>query len=345
MCCSRQVAVPDDGLFGDVSELIAGARRRVADAVNGELVMLYWGIGKRIREDVLRCERAEYGQRIVAQLAERLTAEYGRGYSRRQLETMVRFAAEFESEEIAQTLSAKLSWSHIVRLIAIQDAQKREFYALLASRERWTVRTLRSQIDGRLFERTVATQRPISKLEDELASLRETGVPTLDLAVRDPYVLDFLGLPEQHSEADLETAILEEMERFLMELGGDFTFVARQKRITVDGDDYHLDLLFFHRSLRRLVAVELKSDKLRPEHKGQMELYLRWLARYERRPDEEAPVGLILCAEKGDQLVELLELDRGEVRAARYLLEKLPVAALERQMRAVDEAVEELLDE
>jgi predicted nuclease of restriction endonuclease-like (RecB) superfamily len=335
MCCARRLDLPDRELFGDVSGLIESAKRRVAASVNSELVMLYWSIGKRIREDVLGRERAEYGKRVVAELAEKLTVKFGRGYGRINLTYMVRVAELWPDPPIVQSLSEQLSWTHLVRLIAVEDALEREFYTLMASTERWSVRTLREQIARGLYLRSVATRKPLNSLEAELATLRETGRSTPDLALRDPYVLDFLGLPSEHTEADLESAILEKLERFLTELGGDFAFVARQKRIVVDGDDYHLDLLFFHRGLRRLVAIELKAGKLRPEHKGQMELYLRWLDRYERQLDEEPPLGLILCSEKGPQQVELLELDHGDIRAARYLLEKLPIGQLE---RCVEEA-------
>jgi predicted nuclease of restriction endonuclease-like (RecB) superfamily len=315
-------AVPtEESLFGDVTTLIEQARGRMTLTVNAELTMLYWGIGRRIRVDVLGLEKPEYGPAVVTRLAERLTARYGRGYSRSALFRMVQLAATYESRSIVATLSRQLTWSHFVQVIALEDADERRFYEALAAREHWSVRTLSRQIQRRLYQRAL-DGGDLAALAADLADLA-SGESTQALLLRDPYVLDFLGLDSAHSEADLERAIIDEMQRFLLELGAGFAFVARQKRITVDGDDYYLDLLFYHYRMRCFVAVELKTRKLQPGDKGQMELYLRWLDRYERGAGDEAPIGLILCTSKGPQQTALLGLDHGEIRAARYITEPM----------------------
>jgi predicted nuclease of restriction endonuclease-like (RecB) superfamily len=313
----------EEQLFGDVTSLIEGARNRAAAAINSELVMLCWSIGTRVREDVLGGERAEYGREVLERLARRLTVRYGRGYSRRNLARMLQFVELYPDLKIWPPVAAQLTWTNIVELITIDEQPKRDFYLAMCAHERWTKRALRAKIADKLYERTISARGTVNGIEVEIASLRDRGVTTPDLAFRDPYVLDFLGLGAEHSEADLERAILDEMQRFLLELGADFCFIARQKRIVVDGRDYHLDLLFFHRGMRCQVAVELKTRELRPGDKGQMELYLRWLDAYERRGGEEPPVGLILCAEKGPQQTALLGLDHGEIRAARYLTQSM----------------------
>jgi predicted nuclease of restriction endonuclease-like (RecB) superfamily len=293
----------------------------VALAVNAELTMLYWGIGRRIREDVLDGARGEYGQQIVQRLANQLTARYGRAYSKRSLLRMVQFADAYPEHAIVPTLLAQLTWSHFVLLVVLEDAGERRFYESLVARDHWSVRTLSRQIQRRLYQRALEGRDPAA-LAADLADVAG-GDAAPELALRDPYVLDFLGLDSAHSEADLERAIIDEMQRFLLELRAGFAFVARQKRITVDGDDYYLDLLFYHYRMRCFVAVELKTRKLQPGDKGQMELYLRWLDRYERGAGDDAPVGLILCTSKGPQQTALLGLDHGEIRAARYITEPM----------------------
>jgi predicted nuclease of restriction endonuclease-like (RecB) superfamily len=310
-----------DVLFGDVTTLIEDSRHRVAVTVNAELTQLYWNIGTRIREDVLAESRAEYGLRVVQRLADQLTARYGRGYSKRGLLRMVRFAQTYPEREIVTTLLTQLTWSHFLQLIALDEPAERGFYEALAIREHWSVRALQHQISRRLYHRTLGGRDPAALATETAVTVGEIATP--DLLLRDPYVLDFLGLDPRHSEADLERAIIDEMQSFLLELGAGFAFVARQKRITVDDEDYYLDLLFYHYRMRCFVAVELKTRRLRPGDKGQMELYLRWLDRYERGPGDEAPIGLILCASKGPQQTALLGLDRGEIRAARYITEPM----------------------
>jgi predicted nuclease of restriction endonuclease-like (RecB) superfamily len=320
-------------LLGDLRSLIEQARERTARSIDSTLVMLYWEIGQRIRVDILGSKRAAYGDTFVDTLSDTLTSDYGRGFGRRNLFNMIRFAEVFPRRRIVQTLSAQLGWSHFLEVISLADSMQREFYSEMCRIERWSVRTLRRKIASMLFERTAISRKPAKLARRELAALRDEDRLTPDLVFRDPYVLDFLKLQDSFSERDLEAAILRDIESFVLELGVGFTFVARQKRITVDGEDYYLDLLFFHRALRRLVVVELKLDRFKPADAGQMLLYLRWLDRHERKPGEESPIGLILCAGKSAEHVELLRLGRSRIRVAEYLTRVLPRDLLAKKLR------------
>ncbi len=319
-------------LFGEIRGLVDAARRHVAVAVNSTTVMLYWQIGTRIRKDVLGEERAEYGQQIVSTLSQQLATEYGEGFGKRNLFNMIRFAEAFPQRTIVQTLSAQLSWSHFVEILVLDGSLKRDFYAEMCRIERWSVRTLRERIAGMLYERTAISKKPGKLIKQELKSLRDEDKLTPDLVFRDPYFLDFLGLKDTYSENDLEAAILREMESFILELGAGFSFVARQKRITVDSEDYYLDLLFYHRKLKRLVAVDLKLGAFKAADKGQMELYLRWLEKHEQQGGEDSPIGLILCAGKSTEQVELLQLEKSGIRVAEYMTELPPRKLLEKKL-------------
>jgi predicted nuclease of restriction endonuclease-like (RecB) superfamily len=246
---------------------------------------------------------------------------------------MIQFARTYPDREIVAALSRQLGWSHFIELLPLDDPLKRDFYGEMCRVERWSVRTLRSKIDGMLFERTALSRKPAKLAEQELARLRKEDQLSPDLVFRDPYFLDFLGLKDTYGEKDLEAAILSELESFILELGAGFAFVARQKRITVDDQDYYLDLLFYHRKLRRLIAVELKLGRFQAADKGQMELYLRWLERHEAEPGEGPPLGLILCADKSDEHVELLQLDKSGIRVAAYLTELPPRELLRRKLQ------------
>ena len=319
-------------LLADIRDLILSARQQVARAVDAGLLLLDWKIGDRIRRDILREKRATYGEEIVATLSQQLTPEFGRGFSRHNLSRMIVFNEEFPDPEIVATLSQQLGWSHFVELVPIKDRLKREFYVEMCRLQRWSVRLLRGRIDSMLFERTAISRKPDKTIENDLRLLREEQKLTPDLVFRDPYLLDFLGLQDSYVEKDVEAGILREMEAFILELGVGFAFLERQKRITVDGVDHYLDLLFFHRHLRRLVAIDLKLQEFKPGDKGQMELYLRWLDRYERKPGEEAPIGLILCAGKRNETIELLDLERSGIKVSSYWTEVLPKAELERKL-------------
>jgi len=327
----QPVAAAKD-LAADIAGLIQDARQAVACAVNSGLTLLYWRIGQRIQQELLQGERADYGQQIVATVAQQLTRDFGRGFSYSALTRMVKLYEAYPDQAIVATLSQVLSWSHFRELLPLEQPLQRDFYAELCRVERWSVRTLREKIGSMLYERTALSKKPAELARIELEALRETDRLSPDLVFRDPYLLDFLGLKDTYQEKDLEAAILANIEAFLLELGGGFTFVARQKRISLDDDDFYLDLLFFHRDLRRLIAVELKLDKFRPAHLGQMELYLRWLNKHERRPGEGEALGLILCAGKKQEQIELLELGQAGIHVAEYLTDLPPREVLRQKL-------------
>jgi predicted nuclease of restriction endonuclease-like (RecB) superfamily len=312
--------------------MILQAREGVARAVDSGMTMLYWNVGRRIRQDILREKRAEYGAGIVSALGRQLEIEFGRGFGEKNLRRMIQFAEAFSDGRIVAALLRQLGWTHFTILLPINDPLKRDFYAEMCRIERWSTRTLRAKLDSMLFERTALSRKPKKLAEMELKQLREEDKITPDLVFRDPYILDFLGLKDTYAEKDLEAAILREMESFILELGVGFAFLERQKRITVGKADYYLDLLFYHRPLRRLVAVELKLGEFKPGDKGQMELYLNWLDRHERREDEEKPIGLILCAGKNQETVELLGMERSSIRVSSYWTEALPRQQLEQKL-------------
>jgi len=319
-------------LLSDLRHLIVEARQDVARQVNSTLVMLYWRVGTRIRQDVLEEKRAEYGGQIVSAVSTQLVEEFDQGFSTRNLWHMIRFAEVFPDEKIVNALSTQLGWTHFRQIIALDDSLKRDFYAEMCRIERWSTRTLEKKIAGMLFERTALSKKPDDLVRHELDNLRAEDKLTPDLVFRDPYFLDFLGLKDRYLEKDIEDAIMRELEQFILELGVGFTFVARQKRIQVDSEDYYLDLLFYHRGLRRLVAIDLKLGDFQPGYKGQMELYLRWLAKYEQQSGEESPIGLILCAGKKQETVELLELEKSGIRVASYWIKVLPKKLLQKKL-------------
>jgi len=337
MSAKKSLIRHDETLLCDLRGLIEETRAHVAITVNAALTMLYWRIGKRINEEILKGERAAYGAEILQTVSAKLMVEHGSSFSEKNLRRMIQFSEVFPDEQILVSLIRHLSWTHFIALIPLKDQLQRDFYAEMCRMERWSVRTLRKKIGSMLFERTALSRKPEKLIELELEALRQDGQLTPDLVFRDPYFLDFLGLKEAYREKDFEAAILCELESFIMELGAGFSFVARQKRIIVDEDDFYLDLLFYHRDLRRLVVIELKLDKFRPEHKGQMELYLRWLDRYERKQGEESPLGIILCAGKKDERIELLELDRSGIHGAEYLMTLPPKELLRQKLHAAIE--------
>ena len=310
-----------DGLLTDVQSMIEQTRVGVAQAVSAGMTSLYWRIGKRIQSEILQGQRADYGKEIIATLSQQLVSKFGTGFSAKNLRHMIRFAERFPDREIVSTLWRQLSWSHFKGLIYLDDPFKTEFYAEMCRVERWSVRTLRDKIGSMLYERTAISRKPEEVARAELAQLREDDRLTPTLIFKDPYVLDFLGLNDRYLERDLEDAILREIETFLLELGDGFAFLGRQKRIQIDSDDFYLDLLFYHRRLRRLIAVELKLGDFKAGYKGQMELYLRWLAKHEQQPGEESPLGLILCTGKKEEQIEKLhaaiEISRARLEAKR----------------------------
>ena len=303
----------------DIRSLIEAARQRVALAVNAELSLLYWQVGRRIQTEVLRGERAAYGEQIFQMLSRQLTLSYGRGWSEKQLRHCLRAAETFADEEILSAVRRELSWTHIKTLIYIEDPLKRDFYTELCRLEGWSSRQLMERMNSMLFERTAISRKPEETLRNDLQQLAQQKLLSTELVLKDPYLLDFLGLNDRYLEKDLEDSILREMEQFLLELGAGFSFVARQKRLQIDNDDFYIDLLFYNRKLRRLVVIDLKLGDFKAEYKGQMELYLRWLAKHEQEAHENPPIGIILCAGKKQEQIELLELDKSGIHVAEYL--------------------------
>ncbi len=319
-------------LLTDVREMILAAREQVAQTVNAGLAMHYWQVGARIRMDILQEKRAEYGREIIAGLGRQLVSEFGRGYGEKNLRRMMQFAESFPDQQIVAALLRQLGWTHFTMLIPIEDPLKRDFYAEMCRIERWNTRTLAKKIQSMLFERTALSKKPDKLIRKELAALKARDIVTPDLVFRDPYILDFLGLQDTYAEQDLEAAILREIETFILELGVGFCFVARQKPMQIDHKDYHLDLLFYHRKLRRLVAVDLKIGDLEAADKGQMDLYLAWLKRHECQPEEAAPLGMILCTGTTAEHVELLDLEKSGIHVASYWTKLLPKKELERKL-------------
>ena len=310
--------------------------------MNAELTRLYWSVGERLRTEVLGgADRAKYGDQLINRMGEQLEQEFGRGFEAKNLRRMVQFAQTFPQPEIVATLSRQLSWSHFVNLLPLKTEPARQFYASQAATNTWSVRELRHQIERKAFERTelASLQAPAPVRAEPV----EASYTSPALVFKDPYFLDFLGLRQGYDEADLESAILRQLEAFILELGRGFAFVERQKRMVIDGDDFYLDLLFYHRRLRRLVAIELKLGRFKAAHKGQMELYLKWLDKHERQPGEEAPIGLILCAESSREQVELLQMHKDGITVAEYWTELPPKAELEQKLhQALLEARERL---
>ena len=320
-------------LVDDLRQIINQARNRVAVNVNAELTLMYWHIGERINREVLGNERATYGKQIVATVSRQLQEEFGtKGLDAKSIRRMMQFASLFPEFQIVATLSRQLQWSHFVEVIPLKDDLQREFYLTLAASERWSIRQLRKEIDGMLYERTAIATKPDELIKQELSELRENNVLTPDLVFKSPYFLEFTGLKGMYSEKSLEDSLVAHLEQFILELGNGFTFVERQKRMIIDGEDFYLDLLFYHRRLHRLIAIDLKLGKFKAQYKGQMELYLRWLEAHEMEAGEEQPLGLLLCTEGGDEQIELLQLDKSGIKVAQYMTELPSKELLQRQL-------------
>lgn len=306
-------------LFDSVKELIDLSKQQIAISVNSRMSMLYWQIGKQIKKEILKNSRAGYGEKIVQSLAAQLKIEYGKGFSKHNLFKMMQFAEIFPDEKIVASLIRQLSWTHILAIIPIEDPLKRDFYIEMCKLEKWSVRVFRDRIQSMLYERTAISKKPELTIENDLVQLKTEQKLNPDLVFRDPYFLDFLGLSDMYSEKDLEANIIIELQRFITELGSDFAFMARQKRITIDNRDYYIDLLFYHRRLKCLVIIDLKIGEFEASYKGQMELYLRYLEKHERVEGENTPIGLILCTGKNEEHIELMQLDKSNIRVADYL--------------------------
>jgi len=286
----------ENRLIGQVSTLIESANTFVNKAINQSMVLLYWQIGKTIQDELLQYDKPEYGKQVMQNLAIKLSEQYGIGYSYRTLYRMTHFYDCVQDQNILTTVLSKLSWSHILEILKIKEPLKQEFYISMCSSENWSVRELSGRIDSMLFERTAISKLPEKTIVNDLKQLREKKEMSVNLFVKDPYVLDFLGLKDTFSKHDLELAILVELQQFILEFGNDFAFLARQKRITIDQEDYFID-------------------------------------KYEKQEGENAPIGLLLCSEKSDKMVELLELDKSGIHVATYLTELPPVAVFESKIQ------------
>ena len=312
-------------LMKDLRQIIDHARGHAATTANYAMTMMYWHIGERINREILGNQRAEYGKQILSQVATHLQEAYGtKGFEKSSITRMMKFAKLFPDKQIVAPLAQQLSWSHFLIIMPLKDDLQREFYLTMAASERWSKRTLKDKIDSMLFERTAIASKPEELIRNELSTLRNEEVMSPDLVFKSPYFLDFTGLKDMYDEKNLEDCLVANLEQFIIELGAGFSFVARQKRIIIDGEDFYLDLLFYHRRLHRLVAIDLKKGHFKAEYKGKMELYLRWLEKYEMEPGEETPIGLLLCTEGGDEQIELLQLDKTGIKVAQYMTELPP---------------------
>ena len=307
-----------DVLVDDLRGIIAGGRGRVAAAVNAEIVGTYWRIGERIVREEQGASRSAYGEGGLARLGTILSREFGRGFAERSLQNMRQFYLAYPN---ASTLRTELGWSHYRTLMRLPEEQ-RPFYAQVAGAGRWSSRELEKQINSMLYERAA-----LSRVPDALLAAVPGGQTAREQreAFKDPYVPDFLGMEGSFSERDLETALVRNIEKFLLELDSDFCFVGHQKRIAIGGEDYYIDLVFYHRGLRCLVLIDLKIGPFTPADAAQMELYLNWVRRYDVREGEAEPLGLILCGSRDEQVVELLLADPEttmdeRIRVAQYLL-------------------------
>lgn len=329
----NQNLLPND-LFNEISELIQAAKRGVVNYANHTLVMLYWKVGAVINQHLLKEERAEYGANVINELANRLTIDYGSGFSARSLSRMIQFSKTFPDQSVVSTLSQNLSWSHFRELMHIGDPLKRDFYIEMSRLEQWSIRALKEKIDGMLYERTAIAKQPEKLIRLELDKFKDGNRMNPDLYLQDPYLLNFLYPRQLNTERDLEDAILNELQAFIQSMGTQFCFVARQKRMSTQDNDRYLDLLFFHRVMRRLIAIELKMTAFQPEHAGQMEWYLKWLDKYERQDGEEKPLGIIICSRKDREDIELLELDKNGIHVSQYLTELPPREMFEEKLHA-----------
>lgn len=331
------------GLVGDIATLLEAARRTSARAVNAVMAATYWEVGRRIVEFEQQGKaRAEYGEALLERISTDLTARFGRGFSVRNVWQMKAFylawrnpqmpSAESEDRGILQTVSAEsapariaarfpLPWSVYVRLLAVKSEHARRFYETEALRGGWSVRQLDRQIQSQFYERTAMSRNKAAMLRKGTRPRPEDAVAAEE-EVKDPYVLEFLGLKDEYSETDLEQALIRHLERFLLELGGDFCFAGRQKRLRIGDEWFRVDLVFYHRRLRCLVLIDLKLGRFTHADAGQMHTYLNYATEHWTRADENPPVGLILCAQRDEAL-------------ARYALGNLPNKVLAAEYRTV----------
>ena len=315
---NKVLGTVSDHLYDGVAAIIDNARMQVAIYVNTQTCMTFWNVGKYIIDDMDYQTYSAYGKKILATLSQRLTARYGKGFTYSALTRMMKVAHIYNNREMFAMLSQTLSWSHFLELITIEDPTKRLFYQQMGIAEHWSVQQLRDKQDEMAYERSLIAAKP----DDEIVRTLENITPQNtdpDVVLKSSYILDFLGLDGYYTEKELEHAIALQLEEFILELGQGFAFLERQKRFTIDGTDYYLDLLFYHRKLKCLVAIDLKMGKFKPQYKGQMELYLKYMQKNDMQPDENPPIGLLLCSEGNTEHIELMMLDEDRIKVAQYL--------------------------
>jgi predicted nuclease of restriction endonuclease-like (RecB) superfamily len=324
-----------DTLFNEISALIKESRRKIYTYASGTTVLLFWNIGYRINNDILENKRADYGKKIVSALATQLTEKYGRSFEVRNLRRMMQFSEQFSDLEIVSALPTQLTWTHIVEVLPLKTHESKMYYLDEAARGFLGTRALRKLISRKAYERK------------EIANTQITNAERIPLnTFRDPYLFDVLGLKDEYLEGDLEAAVLRELEKFILEFGKGFAFVERQKRMIIDGADHKLDLLFYNRHLKRLVAIDLKQGQFDAAFSGEMKLYLKWLNRYERQDGENEPIGLILCASGNHrEKIELLEMDKDGIMVAEYWTTLPPKAEFEKKIHAILTETRERLEQ
>ncbi|MDR0306831.1 MAG: PDDEXK nuclease domain-containing protein [Chitinispirillales bacterium] len=327
------ILIDETKMFSRIVEIIENRKRRAMSRANCEVVFMYWEIGRYINSALSDSKEAANGKHIIATLSQQLVAKYGNSFEYTKLTRMLKFAELFTDADELATLSQDLSWSHFIELLPLKSDETRRYYAQEAATRHLGIRELRRQIARKAYER-----REIAN-----SQLTETSNVPFNM-FKDPYILDALGLKDNYLEADLEKALLTELEAFIIEVGHGFTFAERQKRMTMGDDDYTLDLLFYHRILKRLVAVELKVGRFKPEYMGQMRFYLKWLNRYERKDGENAPIGLILCTEAKRSQIELMELDKDGIAVAQYWTELPPKKVFEKKISEILNETRERLE-
>ncbi|MBR3799914.1 MAG: DUF1016 family protein [Bacteroidales bacterium] len=315
---SNLVEQTTDKLFDGVSRIINRAKRGVAIYVNVQSNMMFWQVGKYIISELKYENYSAYGKKILATLSQRLTAQFGKGYSYSALTRMMKVATVYQDEKMFAALSQTLTWGHFLELITIEDSTKRLFYQQMGIAEHWSTRQLRDKQDEMAYERSLIAAKPDDEIIKTLENINPQNIEP-DVILKNSYVLDFLGLNGFYSEDELEDAIAKQLEAFILELGQGFAFLERQRRFTIDGTDYYLDLLFYHRKLKCLVAIDLKLGKFKPQYKGQMELYLKYMQKYDMLPDENPPIGLLLCSEGNTEHIELLMLNEDNIKVAQYV--------------------------
>ena len=308
-------------IIQEIKSVLDTARSHVAQQVNNELLNTYWNIGRIICEhEQSDPSRADYGKQTLKELSRTLTEEFGKGFSRSNLQNMRTFYLTYEK---CQTLSGKLSWSHYCELLSISDAEKRSFYEKEAVNSGWSVRELKRQIESSLFERLLLSRGNANKEQVLTLALRGNEITQPADIIRDPYVFEFLGLPEDKPmmESDLERALVQQIEKFLLELGRGFMFVGTQQRVTLNNTHYYVDMVFYNKILRAYVLIELKTTKLTPEAAGQINMYLNYYAAEVNDPDDNPPIGIILCTDKDSITAEYaLGGLSNNIFASRYIL-------------------------